>query len=343
MNAVDKDLTVSIVVPATNAPPSLERCLVAVEAARGPQDEIIIVDDPLADDNLPLRSPAKIRNLGGRRAHGDIVMFVDADVVVDPEAVARFRQAFADDPSLAAAFGSYDDDPPPGDASRFRNLLHHHVHHEGAGEAQTFWAGLGAIRRDVFLAAGGFDEPRFPRPMLEDVELGLRLTDGGHRIRLMPEAQGRHLKQWSLRGMIYSDFRDRGIPWTRLLIERGEAPATLNLGWRHRLTALAVLATTLSVLRTRRLTTVPAGLAAMGVLNRRFYGVLWRHGGARLTLAGVGLHAIHHLTAIAAVPFGFVAHFRRHGATPKPPPLAPLDDASRVVAHDTSERTESKS
>ena len=47
-------------------------------------------------------------------------------------------------------FGSYDDDPPaPGLVSRYKNLLHHHVHQNGRPDASTFWAGCGAIRRGV--------------------------------------------------------------------------------------------------------------------------------------------------------------------------------------------------
>ena len=60
--------------------------------------------------------------------------------------------------------------------ARFRNLLHHHVHARSAGPASTFWAGIGAVRRDAFERAGGFDTERYPRPSIEDVELGLRLA-----------------------------------------------------------------------------------------------------------------------------------------------------------------------
>ena len=87
------------------------------------------------------------------------------------DALARIRAAFADDPGLTAVFGSYDDAPPGGTVAAFRNLLHHHVHHRGAGPASTFWSGLGAIRRDAFLAVGGFDGERFPHPSVEDVDL----------------------------------------------------------------------------------------------------------------------------------------------------------------------------
>ena len=57
--------------------------------------------------------------------------------------------------------------------SQYRNLLHHFVHQHGHAEASTFWAGCGAIRRAAFDAVGGFDAARFPRPSIEDIELGL--------------------------------------------------------------------------------------------------------------------------------------------------------------------------
>jgi hypothetical protein len=222
--------------------------------------------------------------------------------------------------------------------SSFRNLLHHNVHLEGAGHAETFWAGIGAIRRDVFLAVGGFDGPRFPRPMLEDVELGMRLTDAGLRIRLIPQIQGAHLKSWTLRGMLKSDLRDRGIPWTRLLIERKSVPNTLNLGWPHRISALTVVAAVAGTLGLRRPAPLAAGALTMTWINRRFYGVLYRRGGIRLSSAGIGLHALHHLTALSALPLGLIAHIRRGGSTPRPLPLDGLPDdvaATAQAAGDT--------
>jgi hypothetical protein len=46
-------------------------------------------------------------------------------------------------------------------------------------------------------------------------------------------------------------------------------------------------------------------------LNTRFYALLLRHGGPLTFAAGVLLHALHHLTAVAAVPLGIAAYFGR--------------------------------
>lgn len=295
-------MRLSVIVPATDQPPTLPRCRAALSAAVGGDDEVIVVDGPSG------LSAAAARNAGARRATGDALVFVDADVTVHPDALSRIRTTLSERPGLDAVFGSYDDAPAvPTTVSTFRNLLHHHVHHSSPGPAETFWSGLGAVRRDAFHTVGGFDEARYPHPSIEDVDLGTRLVADGARIELDPAIQGTHLKAWTLRGMLWTDFARRGVPWVRLLLRRRRASAALNLGWRHRLSALAsVLAVVGALLRRPR--AAAAALLALAGLNRRLYALLARRGGARGAAAGLVLHGLHHLAATAAVPVGLLAH-----------------------------------
>ena len=287
------------IVPATDGPVTLERCLAAIRAAAEPPDEVVVVE--AAD----LPGPAAARNAGARRTTAELLVFVDADIEPHADAFARIRAAFAADPSLDAIFGSYDDDPAdPGLVSRFRNLLHHHVHHEGAGPATTFWAGLGAVRRDAFLAAGGFDAARYPAASVEDIELGLRLA----RIELDPRIQGKHLKAWTLPGMVRADFARRGLPWAELLLERGQRSTALNLGWRHRASVLAALGLA-GGLVARRPVLAGTSAASLLALNCRFYALLLRREGAPRAGAGVVLHTVHHLTGAAAAAVAVGRHF----------------------------------
>lgn len=290
----------SIVIPASDGRAVPPRVLEAVRAAAGERDEVILVDRGAG--------PAAARNEGARRASAPVVVFVDSDVEVHPDALERIRVSMRDDPALTAVFGSYDDSPACTDpVSLFRNLLHHHVHQQGAGPTTTFWAGLGAVRRDAFLAAGGFDAGSYPRPMMEDVELGMRLTRRGGRIELDPRLRGKHLKRWTLREMLRTDLTRRGIPWVRLLLRERQGSSALNLAPLHRVSALLAAGIVACLPRgPRRL--VALQLALFAALNRRFYLLLLRRGGGRAATAGLALHLVHHLTAVVSLAVGVAAH-----------------------------------
>lgn len=289
--------TISVVVPATDQPPTLARCLAAIQQADDGPDELVVVTEPST------LSASAARNVGVERATGDVIVFVDADVEVHADAFTRLRRAF-DDPELTAIYGSYDDRPGvPTTVSTFRNLLHHHVHQAGAGPAETFWTGLGAVRRDAFLAVGGFDEVRYPYPSIEDIELGDRLVAGGASIRLDPTIQGTHLKAWTLRSMVWTDFARRGVPWVRLQASRRRPSSALNCGWRHRLSAAGVTLGIVGGVLLHPLLAL-AGLGNLVALNHAFYAVLLRTQGPVRAVAGVALHSVHHLVAVSAVVVG---------------------------------------
>jgi hypothetical protein len=294
--------TLAVVVPATDDPPTLERCLAAMKTGDRLPDELAVQREPQGT------GPAAARNAGSAETTAEVLVFVDSDVEVEAEALARIERHFREDPGLAAVFGAYDDDPAdPGLVSRYRNLLHHHVHSGAAGEAETFWAGLGAVRRDAFEAAGGFDAERYPRASVEDIELGMRLRRQEARILLDPRIRGRHLKRWTVASMVRTDLGRRGVPWMRLLLREGSGSTALNLGWRRRFSAATSVAA-LGSLLARRPRAAAAALLANIALDRDLYALLARRGGPRLLAAGIGLHQLHQLCAAASVPAALFLH-----------------------------------
>jgi hypothetical protein len=292
-------VTLSVIVPATDNPATIAVCCSALRTGASTPDELVVVQEPRHVN------AAAARNLGARRAGGSVLLFVDADVEVRADAIERIRSRFEADPGLTALFGSYDDSPSaPGVVSGFRNLLHHHVHQNAPGPATTFWTGLGAVRREAFESIGGFDETV---EFMEDIDLGMRLSAVGARIELDPLVQGKHLKRWSVWSMIRTDFIGRGVPWVRLLLRHRGSTTALNLGWRHRLSALAALTGSVSLLRRDSRGTALSAVTLVA-LNRSFYALLWRRRGATAATAGVFLHALHHLASTAAVPVGLLLH-----------------------------------
>jgi glycosyltransferase involved in cell wall biosynthesis len=312
-------VTISVVIPAYNGGAALRECLASLAAHRHQFTEWIVVNDASTDDSIqfaeefgarviqaPVRKgPANARNLGALAATGDILLFLDADVRIHDDTIPRILQRFQDDADLTALFGSYDTDPAPlGLVSEYRNLLHSFVHHTGKSNASTFWSGCGAIRRELFLANGGFDVTFL---VVEDIELGMRLVRQQLRVVLDPSIQVQHLKRWTLPTMINTDIHSRGIPWAKLILSSGRMPNDLNLSWSNRLSVALALLLTLStglfaagfVLGTSAQLMWPGLLAllmmfaAIAAINMPFYRFLADRRSFKFASASMVLHLLY--------------------------------------------------
>jgi len=144
----------------------------------------------------------------------------------------------------------------------------------------------------------------------------MRLVAAGAQIQLDRNLLGTHVKSWRLRDMVWTDLRYRGAPWISVLVARRSIPATLNLGWRHRVSALTSLFLAGAIAKTSLRLALPALLLLVG-LNRSFYKLIGRRGGLVLTALGPPLHVIHHLTAVLAVPLGLLAYLRGKQRAPR--------------------------
>ena len=343
-------LSLSVVIPVHNGGSDLECCLRRLRETRGSDFEIIVVDDASTDDSAAIaaafgarviatpgavaRGPASARNDGARAADSDLIFFLDADVAAHPDAVTKALSRFEAEPGLTALFGSYDDHPTaPGLVSQFRNLLHHFTHQQGEFTvnvrlAQTFWTGCGMIRRTAFLEVGGFDPRLYNRPAIEDIELGYRLTRGGHRIVLARDVLGTHLKRWTLLNVIKTDLFQRGVPWMLLIKRSGVVESDLNVRPAQK---ICVAATGLAGLALMGAYRFPALLGVVALapmmilgLNLPFYRFLARKRGIPFAMASLPLHLIYFgccgLSVVLALAYWHLAlkHHRVHPTVPGP-------------------------
>ncbi len=314
----------SVVVPVYNGGLHLSRCLEALAVSEYDAFEVIVVDDCSTDNTRQvverfgaryLRTAAPVgpggaRNLGVRHATGDIVVFVDADVVVPPDGLRLIAEELDRDPQLAALFGSYDTTPVWKDfLSQYKNLMHHYVHQRSNARAVTFWAGCGAMRRSVFEEFGGFNVEKYRQPSIEDIELGLRLTRAGRKIRLEKRIQVKHLKRWTLGGLLRADIFRRAVPWTKLILETRNLPRDLNLTFAAQVSSLLIgfllvllpllswsIAGGMEGLLARWMAgAVTCMIAALVALNWDVYAFFLRQRGWRFALGAVLAHWFYYL------------------------------------------------
>jgi hypothetical protein len=199
--------------------------------------------------------------------------------------------------------------------SRYRNLLHHYHHHRHAGDVGTFWAGLGAVRADVFADVDPYDELRYSSPQIEDIELGGRIVRAGYHILLDPSIQGTHLKRWTLRDVLLGDLFQRGIPWMTLMLREGGGAGQLNVTSKEKvcvsLVGGAVLTPLLALLLSRweLLGLIPIFLATIIALNVDLYRFMYRGRGVGFLAASIALHLTYYFVSGLAVVLGHLAHW----------------------------------
>lgn len=318
--------TVSIIIPVYNGGRKFLRCLESIAAASPAPEEIIVVADGESDGAYrfaeqynakiflldPPGGPAKARNAGAELAEQDILFFVDADVAISKNAVEVVKNAFRQNPDIAAVIGSYDDNPEePNFLSQYKNLFHHYVHQTANTEASTFWAGCGAIRRTIFLEMGGFNE-KFSRPSIEDIELGYRLTKAGYNIRLVKELQVKHLKRWGVFSLLRADFFYRALPWTNLILMEDRFPNDLNLKISNRISIVLAYLSLLSLVGALFIPFLWISVAVLGgglvLLNLDIYRFFKNKKGIKFSLMVIPWHWLYFFYSGLAFLIGLTSY-----------------------------------
>lgn len=318
-------IDLSIIVAVHNGAAFLTKSLPALIDAADKETEVILVDDGSTDNSVAVgkKFEAKIielktksgaanaRNVGVQSATGKIILFVDADVVVKTDTIKELRRIFSENSTFSAVFGSYDNSPESSDFfSQYRNLMHHFFHQTGSREAETFWSGFGAIKRQVFLNVGGFDAEKFEIPAIEDIELGYRLREAGHRILLVPEWQAKHLKRWTFYSILRTDFWQRAVPWTEMILLKPQIKHELNAKTSQKISAVfsGVFLLSLAAI-TWKWKFVFAALVSLLLvigINKDFYLFFLRRKGFIFTLGVLPMHLLYFLYSTAAFLFSWI-------------------------------------
>ena len=208
------NLSASVVVPCFNSAPLLAKGLPALVRQAGPAGdcEVIVVDDGSTDGTAALiaslglpesfryvrqenQGAAAARNRGASEARGQILVFLDSDVVPDADLLEEhieshrcYRRALIVGQTRAL---------PADGLGTFHKVLGNAVYSFDQGDEEkqvTFQQVLSrnlSLRRESFFEIGGFDQD-FPRSGFEDVEFAYRAARLGFRLVYNPRASGDH-------------------------------------------------------------------------------------------------------------------------------------------------------
>lgn len=219
MTTTPPALTVSVVIPTFNRLNALQRVLEGLHAQDhvGSVETVVVsdgssdgTDDYLASDRLPIpvvaccqpnSGPASARNRGVEAASGDLILFIDDDVVPTPGLVREHVSAHQRLGDRTVVIGPMLN-PPDHEMTmwiRYEQAMlakQYDAMRRGdwSATARQFYTGNASVRREHLLAIGGFNTQL---RRAEDVELALRLASMGLEFEFVPEAVGLHYAERS--------------------------------------------------------------------------------------------------------------------------------------------------
>ncbi|MBI3785907.1 MAG: glycosyltransferase [Deltaproteobacteria bacterium] len=185
--AMSGELRVSVVVPVLNGADVIGDLLTSLrhQTSRAAA-EVIVVDNASTDATVdvvrrfpvallsePRRGPSAARNRGLQHARGEVVVFLDADVLPTRNWLAEMTAPFSD-PALVVAGGRSVDYLPTTPAQRFiAQLGIRQLEYDFFRGNVPYVAGENmAVRRSALEAVGGWDESFYTA---EDLDLCVRL------------------------------------------------------------------------------------------------------------------------------------------------------------------------
>jgi GT2 family glycosyltransferase len=231
---MSESLLLSVVLSVRDSASTLGEALAAICSTDLPRDayEVIVVDDASTDGSVAIAAryadtvvklggrqsgPAYARNRGVELARGEVLAFVDGDVVVRRDTLPRMLHMLDTRSDIDAVSASHADSSGAQNfVSQYWNLLLRFGEQRHSARCAQFAPGCGAVRRKAFLSAGMYDEWRFTTASLENVELGERLLGAGHGVLLSSELKVTHLKRWDL-GSVFREVWSRSRMLARSL------------------------------------------------------------------------------------------------------------------------------
>jgi len=215
----------SVIIPAYNASETLGKLLASLKSSSCKNFEVVVGDDASNEQYLVgkgikivrlmrNRGPAAARNAAVKRAKGTVLVFLDADVTVYPDTLAAIAGKFKEDHDLTAITGVWDKHQQTTSFfpqfKALRDWSYWTNERQRDGYYYLFSTRIAAIRRDVFIRLGGFNEAF---RQMEDVELTYRIAKR-YAIIFAPDVRVHH--EFEQFVPIARKYFWRSFYWTKL-------------------------------------------------------------------------------------------------------------------------------
>ncbi len=308
-------------------------CLKSVFTSDYKNFEVFVVDDSSTDDSLNIVNlfpckivsmtenvgPAAARNRGAEASRGEILFFLDSDIIIERNTIGEIVKSFQNKPGISALFCSYQKNTVPSNFySEYKNFVHHYTHQNSLEEATTFCGEFGAIKREVFFKFGEFNENY---RSLEDMEFGYRLCKGGCKIFLTKQIQVTHCKNYDFISLIKSDVLNRAIPWTKLMLDRKVFKRDLNVKMNN---VLSVPVAFLILFNLPLIYFLPKSAFVFVLLtglflllNQRFFRFVLKEKGIRFTIKTVLMNWFSYLYSGVGLIIGVVSFLNESYLKPR--------------------------
>jgi GT2 family glycosyltransferase len=234
-----------------------------------------------------------------------VFLFLDADTVVRPDLLSHVAERFENEPQLVAIVGYYDKVPRNhGKFARYKALMVHYWF-RNAGVMESFETCCGAIRREAFFKAGGYDES-YVGADVEDYEFGYRVMKQGpiqvdHRMVV-----GHHFPSFAKN---FRNYYRRSKLWMTLFLSRRKFESTATTPGEGVSRIMGVGAAGLLILSLFWNILLYPGLFAFAVylyLLRDFLALLHAEEGVLFLLWGIGVHLASSLAIVGGIAAALV-------------------------------------
>ena len=226
---------VSVIIPSFNRSHVLRLCVGAIQAQTYSPIEIIVVDDCGTEDAAEVASSmgatvlrtevnggaSPARNLGAEHSHGEILLFLDGDIALDPDSVENAVNILRSEPKLGALGGILHPEPLASRslAAQYRALQMHYWWMPTDRPTLELHAAVLAVPAEVFKEIGPFN------PNLSDTvsaDYRYRVMQKEYEVRITAAVCGRADHDSTLRMILRKVFRRARV--SAMEWARGETP-----------------------------------------------------------------------------------------------------------------------